>query len=126
MRTVGRFFASTFSTAMSLVLSEPSTFALNSRWSESFTVTSFAFSTTCALVRITPSVLMMKPEPCARTGTVPPLRPARHVAEEEAERIVVVVAKRACRREQPRFATFCSPTIEMPTTAPWFCATMAR
>ena len=44
---------------------EPSTLALNSRRSVSLTVTSLASRTTCALVRMMPSALMMKPEPCA-------------------------------------------------------------
>ena len=51
-RTVGRFFASIFSTATSVCSSTPTTFAVYSRRSVVFTVTSSAFSTTCALVRM--------------------------------------------------------------------------
>ncbi|KGD28562.1 protease Do domain protein [Burkholderia pseudomallei] len=61
--TIGRPEASIFSTATSDCLSAPTTFALYSRLSVSFTVTTFAPSITCALVRIYPSALMMKPEP---------------------------------------------------------------
>jgi hypothetical protein len=50
--TVGRLFASIFSTAMSVCLSLPMTFALNSRRSVRRTVTVSALSTTCALVRM--------------------------------------------------------------------------
>src|SRR5512145_36285 len=66
--TVGRFDASIFSTATSLPLSRPTTFAVYSRLSVSLTVTTDAPSTTCALVRIVPSVLTMKPEPWPRDG----------------------------------------------------------
>ena len=66
--TTGRSLASIFSTAMSVVLSLPSTFAVNSRLSVSLTVTSSASATTCALVRMTPSGLTMKPEPTPRVG----------------------------------------------------------
>ena len=75
--TVGRLCASIFSTAMSVFGSMPSTLALNSRRSVSLTVTVLAPLTTCALVMIKPSALMMKPDPRPRTGTVsvPPLGP---------------------------------------------------
>ena len=53
---------------MSVLVSTPITLAVNSRRSVSLTVTSVAPFTTCALVRITPSALMMKPEPSPRTG----------------------------------------------------------
>ena len=66
--TVGRSFASIFSTATSLARSKPTTLALYSRLSVSFTVTTDASATTCALVRITPSGLMMKPDPRPRIG----------------------------------------------------------
>ena len=56
------------STAMSVAVSTPSTLAVNSRRSLSLTVTSFASRTTCALVRIRPSELMMKPEPMPLNG----------------------------------------------------------
>jgi len=49
--------------------------ARNSRRSASRTVTSFAPSTTCALVRMMPSGFTMKPEPRPRTGTPPPRPP---------------------------------------------------
>jgi hypothetical protein len=61
--TVGRSFASILSTATSLLLSLPTTFALNSRLSVSRTVTSVAPSTTCALVAIVPSLSITKPDP---------------------------------------------------------------
>ncbi|MDT4853307.1 hypothetical protein FQZ97_875680 [compost metagenome] len=67
--TTGRFLASIFITATSVCGSEPSTLALNSRRSVSFTVTSLASCTTCALVRMMPSLLTMKPEPSPRIGT---------------------------------------------------------
>ena len=62
---------------MSVFGSMPSTLALNSRRSVSLTVTVLAPLTTCALVMIKPSALMMKPDPRPRTGTVsvPPLGP---------------------------------------------------
>ena len=66
--TVGKFFASIFSTATSEALSKPTTLALNSRLSVSFTLTTEASATTCALVRMTPSALTMKPEPSPRIG----------------------------------------------------------
>ena len=66
--TVGKFLASIFNTAMSVVLSLPSTLALNSRLSVSRTVTSSASATTCALVRMIPSGLTMKPDPKPRIG----------------------------------------------------------
>ena len=66
--TIGRFFASIFSTATSVVRSLPSTFALNSRRSVRRTVTSSAPSTTCALVSTIPSAPTMKPEPIPRDG----------------------------------------------------------
>ena len=67
--TVGRPLASIFSTATSVLASWPSTLARNSRRSVSLTVTSSAPRTTWALVRITPSGLTMKPEPCPRVGS---------------------------------------------------------
>jgi hypothetical protein len=75
--TVGRPCASILSTAMSVLVSRPSTLALYSRRSVSLTVTVLAPLTTCALVMIRPSGLMMKPEPRPRTGTdwLPPLGP---------------------------------------------------
>ena len=60
---VGRPVALILITATSVLSSRPSTLALNSRRSVSFTVTSWAPRTTCALVRIKPSALTMKPEP---------------------------------------------------------------
>ena len=68
MRTVGRSLASIRSTATSVSLSEPSTLARNSRLSVSLTVTSLALATTCALVRMRPSLLTMNPEPMPRTS----------------------------------------------------------
>ena len=67
-RTVGRFLASMRSTATSVTGSLPSTLAEYSLRSLSLTVTSLASRTTCALVRISPSALMMKPEPWPRKG----------------------------------------------------------
>jgi len=52
--------------AMSVRLSLPMTLALYSRLSVSLTVISSAPSTTCSLVRMKPSLLMMKPEPSER------------------------------------------------------------
>ncbi len=77
--TVGRFFASIFTTAMSVVWSSPATLPLNSRRSESFTRTSSAPSTTCALVRMVPFASTMKPEPmpCCGIGGVCPSMPKR-------------------------------------------------
>src|SRR6185437_5082150 len=66
--TAGRFFASIFNTAMSVVLSTPSTLAVNSRLSVSLTLTLSAPSTTCALVSTMPLGSMMKPEPTPRVG----------------------------------------------------------
>ncbi len=54
---------------MSVLGSEPSTLARNSRRSVSFTVTVLAPLTTWALVSMTPSGLTMKPEPSPRIGT---------------------------------------------------------
>jgi hypothetical protein len=48
--TTGRFVAETFTTATSLRMSTPITFAFNSRLSVRRTLISSAFSTTCALV----------------------------------------------------------------------------
>src|SRR5438105_277897 len=67
--TAGRPLASIFTTAMSLGWSTPSTLPLNSRRSDRRTRTSSAPSTTCALVRITPSDSTMKPEPMPWRGT---------------------------------------------------------
>ncbi|MCY1547413.1 hypothetical protein D9M68_834740 [compost metagenome] len=67
--STGRFFASIFSTAMSVLASAPSTLARYSRRSVSLTVTSFASFTTWALVMMMPLGSTMKPEPCERTGT---------------------------------------------------------
>jgi len=77
--TVGRSFASIFTTAMSVVWSRPATLPLNSRRSASLTRTSSAPSTTCALVRITPFGSTMKPEPMPSRGTGgwPPSMPKR-------------------------------------------------
>ena len=50
--TVGRSLAGILITATSLFLSTPTTLAVNSRRSVSFTVTSLAEATTWALVRI--------------------------------------------------------------------------
>src|SRR5581483_878874 len=63
-----------FTTATSVSLSMPATLPLNSRRSESFTRTSSAPSTTCALVSTTPSACTMNPEPmpcCGRRGAGP-------------------------------------------------------
>ena len=70
--TVGRSFVSIFSTATSAALSMPRTFAVNSRRSVSFTFTSLAPSTTCALVRMMPSDVTMKPEPWPWVNIWPP------------------------------------------------------
>ena len=51
-RTTGSALPSIFSTATSLRLSRPTTFAVYSRLSVMRTVTSPAWSTTCALVRM--------------------------------------------------------------------------
>ena len=78
---------------MSVAASMPSTLAVNSRRSLSLTVTSLASRTTCALVRIRPSALMMKPEPWPRNGIdglcAAALPEARHAAEELEERVVL-------------------------------------
>ena len=80
MRTTGRLVASILTSATSVRRSTPSTLALNSRLSVSFTVTSVASATTWALVRMVPSALTIKPEPwpcegCARScGTGTPKR----------------------------------------------------
>src|SRR5438067_557309 len=66
--TVGRSFASIFTTATSVSRSTPATLPLNSRRSESLTFTSSAPSTTCALVSTTPSAWTMKPEPMPCSG----------------------------------------------------------
>ena len=88
------------STAMSVAGSAPSTLAENSRRSLSLTVTSLASRTTCALVRISPSLLMMKPEPWPRNGTdgrgaALALLKARHAAEELEERVVLEARRQA-------------------------------
>src|SRR5512143_1499121 len=66
--TVGRSVAAILITATSERLSVPTTLALNSRPSVSLTVTVLALSTTCWLVRISPSGLTMNPEPTPITG----------------------------------------------------------
>ena len=85
---------------MSVAVSMPSTLAVYSRRSLSLTVTSFASRTTCALVRIRPSELMMKPEPMPLNGVdgfwrprCPPL--AGDAAEELEERIVLHAGRQA-------------------------------
>ena len=60
----GRLAAATFTTATSVIGSEPSTLPLKLRPSGRVTPTSLVPSTTWALVRITPSERVMKPEPC--------------------------------------------------------------
>ena len=66
--TVGSSFASILMTAMSDLVSTPMTLAVYSRRSVMRTTTSLAPLTTCALVRITPSLRTMKPEPSPRAG----------------------------------------------------------
>ena len=61
--TVGSCRASILTTATSVSRSAPRTLPLNSRWSARRTVSSEAPSTTCAFVKITPSVDTMKPDP---------------------------------------------------------------
>ncbi|MDT4852089.1 hypothetical protein FQZ97_863090 [compost metagenome] len=64
--TGARPVTSIFTTATSVRLSAPTTFALNSRLSGKVTSNSSAPSTTWALVMIRPSALRMKPEPTPR------------------------------------------------------------
>src|SRR2546429_8786438 len=66
--TVGRSLAEIFRIAMSDLGSTPTTLAVYSRRSVRRTVTSLAPSTTCALVMMTPSGRMTKPEPSPRIG----------------------------------------------------------
>ena len=66
--TVGRSLAAILMIAISDFGSTPTTLAVYSRRSVRRTVTSLAPSTTCALVMITPSGLMMNPEPSPRIG----------------------------------------------------------
>ncbi len=66
--TVGSPVASIFTTATSVRVSAPITFALNSRLSVILTVSSEASATTCAFVRMYPSGVMMNPEPCPWRG----------------------------------------------------------
>src|SRR5579863_2341840 len=66
--TTGRSLALILITAISDLVSTPMTLAVYSRRSVMRTVTSLAPFTTWALVRMTPSLLMMKPEPSPRTG----------------------------------------------------------
>ena len=63
MRTVGRPAASILSSATSATASSPTRRALNSRRSGSFTLICVPRATTCALVRMSPSSLTMKPVP---------------------------------------------------------------
>jgi len=85
--------------AMSVFASRPRICARNSRRSVSFTITSPALATTCALVRIRPSELMMTPEPSPRTGTCmvragsPEL--LLEAAQEELHRVGRIVAAAA-------------------------------
>ena len=65
--TFGKLVALTFNTATSVLKSIPITFALNSRLSLSFTITSSASLTTCAFVNIKPSVVTINPDPVADT-----------------------------------------------------------
>ena len=86
--------------AMSERVSTPMTLAVYSRRSVMRTTTSVAPLTTWALVMMTPSLLMMKPEPSPRTGRRAPLeglaaeeRPEGAVgAEGVALAVAVVVA----------------------------------
>ena len=66
--TVGRSLAPILMIAISDFGSTPTTLAVYSRRSVRRTVTSLAPLTTCALVMITPSGLMMNPEPSPRIG----------------------------------------------------------
>src|SRR6266481_931927 len=66
--TVGRSLAPILMIAISDFGSTPTTLAVYSRRSVRRTVTSLAPLTTCALVMITPSALMMNPEPSPRIG----------------------------------------------------------
>ncbi len=66
MRTVGKRVASILTTATSVRRSAPTTRAVNSRSSLRVTTTSSAPSTTCALVKMKPSAVRMKPEPTPR------------------------------------------------------------
>src|SRR6267143_128963 len=66
--TVGRSLAPILMMAISDFGSTPTTLAVYSRRSVRRTVTSLAPLTTCALVMITPSGLMMNPEPSPRIG----------------------------------------------------------
>ncbi len=85
-RTTGRSFASILSTATSVAASLPSTFARNSRWSVSLTMTSSASATTCAFVSTMP--FLLDDEARAHAAGRAGLRRAAlagHAAEERGE-----------------------------------------
>ena len=73
--TTGRSAASILITATSVRLSAPTSLAGNSRRSVRRTVISSASPTTCALVRMYPSLVTMKPEPMPRISGAPPCAP---------------------------------------------------
>ena len=128
--TVGRSLASILSTATSVTLSLPSTLALNSRWSVSFTVTSSASATTWALVRIMPSAPTMKPDPMPRdrlSGLGPVgASESRHAAEERAPARAAGRAAHA-RGERSERALSCRPTCSSrPRPAPCFATRSAK
>ena len=68
--SAGKSFASIFTTAISVCLSVPRTLPSNSRLSVRRTTILSAPSTTCAFVRMSPSVEIMKPDPVPRCSGI--------------------------------------------------------
>jgi hypothetical protein len=125
-RTTGRPLASIFSTAMSVAVSKPSTLAVYSRRSLSLTVTSLASRTTCALVRIRPSGLMMKPEPRPLNGIDGFWRPRWPKPGTPRKKRKKGSSSRPGGSPCSSSDALCEPSTVMPTTAGADCLTMAR
>ena len=111
---------------MSVAVSMPSTLALNSRRSLSLTVTSFASRTTCALVRIRPSELMMKPEPMPLNGVDGLWRPCWPRPGTPLKNLKNGSSSMPGGRPLSSRDALRVPSTVTPTTAGADCLTMAR
>ena len=100
MGSTGSFFPSILITATSVCVSTPMTLASNSRPSLSFTFSLLAPLTTCALVRMYPSLEMMNPDPWPTTGgpAAGRFKPRKLVSEKPLEKIFLRMSSKSVKR----------------------------
>ena len=85
--SAGKSFASIFTTAISVCLSVPRTLPSNSRLSVRRTTILSAPSTTCAFVRMSPSVEIMKPDPVPRCSGISCSPPPKGIGNPKRRKI---------------------------------------